>query len=1189
MKRRPQETGQKPAYKADAHGAGAPPAGAAAPVYTGDSGLRSVFEQSPDPAWIIDGHHFVEANAAARAAIGYTDKAEFLRLHPSQISPELQPDGESSYLKAERHMRTAEGQGVHRFEWVHRRSDGTPFPVEVTLAAIDLHGRQALYCIWRDITERKRADQLLRLEHAVARQLADADSASAGLKAVIRTVCETQDWARGTYWRVDTAADVLRFSEFWNVPGTEFERYTERSRDMVFKRGAGLVGRAWQSAEPLWAADLVNDPRVLVKALAQETSVRGMFVFPVLSDGTVIGVLVFASREVRQPDTRLLAAAQVIGSQVGQFLQRKQAEEALRTSEARYRALTELSSDWYWEQDENLRFTRISRQTLGHEDIGGSIFLGHTRRSAPGVRWDEMELAALEVITASRRPFRDFEIGRSYLGGPKYYVQMNGEPVFDQSGRFAGYRGIGKDVTERKRRDEGLRIFRAAMNATADGIYLVDRSSMRFIDVNEAACRMQGRTREEVLALGPHEVLSLSREELERSYDEFIASGSGTQRFELLRPRKNGAHAWVELERSAQRWGDSWMIVTVVRDISAHKRAEQTIRHRSAQQSLIASFGQQALASAHLDDLLARAVAVVTEGVDAGWCRILLLTPDRRTLVLKAGSGWEPGWIERTFEAVDANTQDRYVLDAGEPVVVEDFARESRFAASAMLAAHALGSGIDVPIGAADGRIGILGAYAREPRRFSSDSIDFLRSVANIIQTAVERKAVEDKLAYLAQFDSVTGLPNRSLFLDRLSQMLTQAQRNGWLAGVVFVDLDRFKAVNDTYGHSVGDSLLRLVAQRLTESVRAGDSVGRLGGDEFAIALSSLGKADDASLVAQKVVEALARPFDLAEHAIYATASLGVAIYPGDGTDADTLLKNADIAMYRAKEHGRNAYQFYLPQMNERAEKRMRLEAQLRGALERGEFLLHYQAKADLRSGAISGFEALLRWRHPERGLVQPLEFISILEDTGLIVPVGKWVVRTACEQLASWRAAGVAPRPIAINLSARQFQQKDLDSSIGDILRDTGADPSLLEFELTESLLMNDAEDAVRTLKRMKAYGLRLSVDDFGTGYSSLAYLKRFPLDALKIDRAFVRDVTSDPDDATIVLTIINLAHSLRLKVVGEGVESAEQLRFLGAHGCDEIQGYHFARPLPAADCTRMLIEDRRLPRAPRASGESF
>ena len=1189
IKRKPPEQTRKPSHAADgtaatpgpATGRAIPPHEAEEALRASESSLRVLFHQSPDPAWIIADHHFVAANAAALAAIGYGEKSEAMHLHPSSVSPELQPDGESSYVKAERHMRTAEEQGVHRFEWVHRRSDGTLFPAEVTLAAIDFRGRKVLYCIWRDITERQRADQLLRLEHTVSRCLADADDASGGVQAVIRTVCETQNWERGSYWRVDDTAGVLRFGESWNMAGAEFARYTESSRNVVFAPGVGLVGRVWQSGEPLWVADPGNDPRTVQKTtLAREASI---FVFPVFSEGKTIGVLAFFSREVRAPDERLLAATRVIGSQVGQFLQRKQAEEALRESEARYRALTELSADWYWEQDAHLHFTYLSKPNTGQLEIASDTFLGRTRREALGVRWDESELAALEAIMAARQPFRDFEIGRTYLNGPKQYVQMSGEPKFDASGLFTGYRGVGKNVTERRRRDEGLRMFRAAMDATADAIYLVDRASMRFIDVNEAACRMQDRTREEVLALGPDGVLSIPREELERAYDALIASAAGTERFELLRRRAGGAEAWVELERSARRSGEGWMIVTVVRDITAQKQAEQTIRNRTVQQSLIASFGQQALASAHLDDLLARAVIVVTEGLEIAFCKILLLAPDGHSFILKAGCGWEDDWIGRSITEVDAGTQNRFVLDAGEPVVVEDLPGETRFAPSGILTAHGMRSGVDVPIGGADGWFGIIGAYSREQRYCTPDNLDFLRSVAHIIQTAVVRKSAEEKLAYLAQFDTVTGMPNRNLFLDRLAQMLTQAQRNSWIAAVMFVDLDRFKAVNDTHGHDVGDTLLRLVAERLEECVRAGDTVGRLGGDEFAIALSTLGKADDANLVAQKVVDALARSFDLDGHTVYMTASLGIALYPGDGADADGLLKNADIAMYRAKEHGRNAYQFYLPQMNERAEERLRMETELRGALERNEFLLHYQPKASLTSGEISGFEALLRWQHPERGLVPPLEFISILEDTGLIVPVGEWVVRTACEQLRRWRDEGVTAHPIAVNLSARQFQQKDLGAVIGRVLKDTGADPLLLEFELTESLLMNDPEDAVRTLKQMKGYGVRLSVDDFGTGYSSLAYLKRFPLDALKIDRAFVRDVTTDPNDATIALTIINLAHSLALKVVAEGVETEAQLNFLRAHGCDEMQGYFFAHPLPAADCTRMLIEDRHLQGPPR------
>jgi EAL domain-containing protein (putative c-di-GMP-specific phosphodiesterase class I) len=332
-------------------------------------------------------------------------------------------------------------------------------------------------------------------------------------------------------------------------------------------------------------------------------------------------------------------------------------------------------------------------------------------------------------------------------------------------------------------------------------------------------------------------------------------------------------------------------------------------------------------------------------------------------------------------------------------------------------------------------------------------------------------------------------------------------------------------------------------------------------------------------MVVERVISNLARPFFLNGHEVYVSASLGISISPTDGSNPDSLLKNADMAMYRAKQAGRNTYRFFLPEMNERAAELLQTETELRGALERQEFVLHYQPKADIKTGLISGFEALLRWNHPKRGLVMPNEFIPVLEDTGLINPVGEWVVRQTCEQIRTWQIEGLRACPIAVNLSARQFNQKNLDFSISKILEESQINPNLLEFELTESVLMSDSADAVEVLDNMKRYGVRLSVDDFGTGYSSLAYLKRFPLDALKIDRAFIRHITTDQGDATIAKAIINLAHSLKLKVVAEGVETRAQLDFLRDHACDEMQGYLLARPMPAADCARALITGLRLP----------
>ena len=435
-----------------------------------------------------------------------------------------------------------------------------------------------------------------------------------------------------------------------------------------------------------------------------------------------------------------------------------------------------------------------------------------------------------------------------------------------------------------------------------------------------------------------------------------------------------------------------------------------------------------------------------------------------------------------------------------------------------------------------------------------------------------DRKRVEEELTRLAQFDAITGLPNRLLFRDRLAQVLLQAQRNEWPAGVLFIDLDRFKLVNDTLGHSFGDRLLAQVAARLARSVREGDTVGRLGGDEFAVALASLAHASDAGLVAQKVIDSLAEPFELDGHKTYVTASVGIASYPADGAQCDTLLKNADIAMYRVKSRGRNGYQFYMPEMNQRAAERLQLETELHGALERGEFVLHYQPKVHLGTRRIEGFEALLRWNHPGRGMISPAEFIPLLEDTSLIVPVGEWVLREVCRQIRAWRDGGFLVRPVAVNISARQFRRKDLDGIVSSALSDAELDALLLHLEITESLLMDDTQATARTLHALKLVGVGISVDDFGAGYSSLGYLQRFPLDTLKIDRSFIDGIGTSQDAAAITLAIINLAHNLKLGVIAEGVETQGQADFLSKSGCDQAQGYFFSRPLGVRDCEHLM-----------------
>ena len=471
--------------------------------------------------------------------------------------------------------------------------------------------------------------------------------------------------------------------------------------------------------------------------------------------------------------------------------------------------------------------------------------------------------------------------------------------------------------------------------------------------------------------------------------------------------------------------------------------------------------------------------------------------------------------------------------------------------------------------------LGTLCVLDRQPRTLDEAQRRALAQLARLVVVLLEQRKSDQKLAYLAQFDALTGLPNRYLLRDRMTQSMARAERSGRLMSVLTLNLNGFNLINNSHGHAVGDRLLAEVAQRLLSCTRAGDTVSRLVGDEFGIVLSDVGQPEDTAQVAQKFLDALVRPFTVDHGAeVYLSASLGVALFPADGRDPDELLKNAEAALHRAKEQGRDSCQFYAPQMNQRALDRLRLESSLRQAVARQEFTLHYQPKIGAMDGRVCGVEALLRWHDPERGLVSPEVFIPTLEDTGLILPVGLWVLDTACAQLQAWREAGIDVPSMAVNLSPRQFLQPELDLRIGDIIRRHGLPPAAIELEITESMLMRDPQQAVQILARLKHLGVRLSVDDFGTGYSSLAYLKQFPLDALKIDRAFISNITSDADDAAIAIAIVNLAHNLNLKVVAEGVETEAQVNFLIHQGCDTLQGFYFARPMDAHTCGHMIRE---------------
>jgi diguanylate cyclase (GGDEF)-like protein/PAS domain S-box-containing protein len=440
-------------------------------------------------------------------------------------------------------------------------------------------------------------------------------------------------------------------------------------------------------------------------------------------------------------------------------------------------------------------------------------------------------------------------------------------------------------------------------------------------------------------------------------------------------------------------------------------------------------------------------------------------------------------------------------------------------------------------------------------------------------------RAMTQLMVHAAEHDFLTGLPNRMLLKDRIAQAIVLAQRHAKQVAVLFLDLDGFKHINDSLGHLIGDRLLQSVGKRLVDRGRASDTVSRQGGDEFIVLLSEVHHPEDAAIAAQRVLQAVAESHSIEEHELHVTTSIGVSIYPDDGLDAETLIKNADTAMYQAKENGRHSYQYFKPAMNARAVERQSIEASLRRALERGEFALHYQPKVNFKTGAITGAEALLRWTHPTRGAVSPAQFIPVAEDCGLILPIGNWVLRRACEQARSWLDQGLPLATMAVNVSAMEFRDGKFLNGLFTVLSETGLESKSLELEITESVLMKHAESAASILHTLRESGVQVAVDDFGTGYSSLSYLRKFPVDALKIDQSFVGHITTIEEDASIVTAVISMAQSLKLRVVAEGVETLEQLAFLYARACDEAQGYYFSRPVPADEFAALLRAG--LPRA--------
>ncbi|HEX9192687.1 MAG TPA: EAL domain-containing protein [Burkholderiales bacterium] len=1030
-----------------------------------------------------------------------------------------------------------------------------------------------------------RLDSFRATEKSVAEMLALGRSLPEMLDALTQST-ERQAGAICAVLLLDRDGKRLRYGAAPSLP----PRWRESIDGLAVGLHTGSCGAAAYTGKRVISSNVATDPRWAdCTELALPYGLHACSSVPIKSsEKKILGTFALFGREPRRPSPgqlKLMDRAEHLASVV---IERKRAEDALGESEERFHSLTELTGDQYWEQDAEFRFTKITGGNM-NSGVDPSVLIGKTRWEAGAEpvnsTWDEHRR-----LLEAHEPFHGLELRRADKSGQEFYLIVNGVPVFDANRVFKGYRGIGRDITAGKRAEQLLRLehallreseerFRGLIELSSDWYWEQDEN-FRFTLVSDNLHDKTQRAGQAELEKTRWSVPALKM--TEQDWIEHRAVLESRQPFRDLELRRTDRRGNVHIASVSGKPifdadGKFKGYRGVGRNITASKQAEEKVRTSALQQRLIAELGRQALASSDLADVLNRAVELVSVTLKADCCDVLELEADKKQLIYTAAAGWPREWVGKRTVLVRPGSQPEYVLSRGEPVVVEDETKETRFVPS-RLQEFGVRSGMRVPLIGTQGVFGILSAHALQPRRFSPDDVSFLQSVGNILAVAMERKNAEDRLAYLAQFDTLTGLPNRHLFHDRLLQTMAQAKRSGHPMAMLFVDLDRFKLVNDTLGHGAGDKLLKEAAARLSRCVRTGDTAGRFGGDEFGAILMDLAKPGDAGLVAQKILDALAQPFNLDGQDAFISASIGITLFPNDGDNPEALVMNADTAMYRAKEQGRNIYQFFTREMNERALQRVQMEAALRRALERKEFLLHYQPKVDLKTGKICGLEALLRWRHPEKGVVLPGEFVPILEDAGLIVQVGEWAIREVCAQINAWRDASFSVPPVTVNLSARQFQQKDLESTVRRILRETRVAPAFLQFELTESLLMQEPEAAARTLRGLRESGVKLSVDDFGTGYSSLAYLKRFPLDSLKIDRTFIRDITTDPEDAAITLAIIGLAHNLNVKVVAEGVETREQLELLRKNGCDEIQGYLFSMPTTADACARMLHEGRQL-----------
>ncbi len=830
---------------------------------------------------------------------------------------------------------------------------------------------------------------------------------------------------------------------------------------------------------------------------------------------------------------------------LGSFMditERKLTEDALRQSEEKYRAIIENIEDGYVETDLKGNFIFFNDAISKMHGYRNIELLRLNYRDIMDERNAKKIYARYNKVFTTGQPEKEFEYEIITKNGQRRNLETSISLIKNPTGRIVAFRGIVRDRTEHKQAVEALRLseekYRTILENIEEGFFEVDLAG-NFTFFNISLCQLMGYSREELLGMNYRKYTDkVTSKEVFSTFNGIYKTGMPAKEFDWLIVRKDGTKRYVEASVSLKKnaSGSPLGFQGFTHDVTERKIAEEALRQSEEKYRSILENIQEA----YFEVDLAGNFTFFNDSL----CRMTGCSRDELT-----GSSYKKFSDEENSKNVFLAFNK--IFKTGNPT-----------------------EGFDWRITRSDG----TKKYIEASVSLNKDSSGNPTGFKGVIRDITERKRIEQELNYMATHDALTGLPNRLMFSQLLNQAIQSAKRNKRQLAVFFIDLDRFKIINDTLGHEAGDLLLQEIAKRFRRGLRAVDVVGRLGGDEFVILIEEFSDLTQVAKVAHKILSAAMKPMVIMDEECRVTASIGISAYPHDGHDEQTLMKNADIAMYYAKEEGKNNYQFYSRDIKTHSTERMTIETNLRRALERNELFLDYQARLDFKTNEITGVEALLRWKNPYLGLVTPTQFIPVAEETGMIVPIGKWVLKEACAQNVAWQREGLPPVCMAVNLSLRQLMDDNLLEDIKSVLRETGMPPNLLELEITESMVMHNPERLVALLKKIKAMGTRLAIDDFGTGYSSLAQIKHFPIDTLKVDRSFIRNLPQDAEDKAITKAIINMGKVLSLTVVAEGVETTEQENYLREQVCDEMQGFYFSKPVTADEFADLLRKHNRV-----------